>query len=187
MIVNEIFYSLQGEGFWAGTPCVFVRFSGCNLHCDFCDTPHQTGNEMDEAAIIAAIRECSKRCRHIVLTGGEPALQVTQELVFALKSAGYYLHIETNGTLPLPEGIDWVTLSPKYEDVVLEKASEVKLVYEGQDVSEWEDFSPLRYLQPCDRGDEHLNRKNLQQCIEFVKSNPKWSLSVQLHKLLDIR
>ena len=110
--INEIFYSLQGEGFWTGTPAVFVRFSGCNLRCPFCDTAHQAFTPMSADDILSACSEAPV----VVLTGGEPGLQVDAALIEALHGAGYRVHIETNGTVALPGGIDWVTLSPK-EDV----------------------------------------------------------------------
>ncbi|MDE5658069.1 MAG: 7-carboxy-7-deazaguanine synthase QueE, partial [Muribaculaceae bacterium] len=97
MKINEIFYSLQGEGHWTGTPAVFIRFSGCNLHCDFCDTEHNSGQELSVDEIIS---EASKYpTLHIIFTGGEPTLQLTRSLVDRLHQLGKYLHIETNGTL----------------------------------------------------------------------------------------
>ena len=108
--INEIFYSLQGEGAHTGTPAVFVRFSGCNLKCDFCDTLHESGIEMTDEAIIDEV--CKYPCRMVILTGGEPGLWIDDALVDALHKAGKYVAIETNGTQVLPEAIDWVTCSP---------------------------------------------------------------------------
>ena len=105
--INEIFYSLQGEGAHTGTPAVFVRFSGCNLKCDFCDTSHESGIEMADEAIIEEV--CKYPCRMVILTGGEPGLWIDDALVDALHKAGKYVAIETNGTQVLPEAIDWVT------------------------------------------------------------------------------
>ena len=111
MRVNEIFYSLQGEGYYSGTPAVFVRLSGCNLRCPFCDTRHESGREMSEKEIVEAVGQYP--ARHVVVTGGEPALQLTESLVDALHAVGRYVAVETNGTHPLPDNVDWVTLSPK--------------------------------------------------------------------------
>lgn len=195
--INEIFYSLQGEGFWTGTPAVFVRFSGCNLRCPFCDTAHQAFTPMSADDILAA---CSKAAEGpvVVLTGGEPGLQVDAALIEALHGAGYRVHIETNGTVALPGGIDWVTLSPK-EDVpglkgkgrvVLEKADEVKAVYaEGGDPERWAAFpAPWHFLQPCDEpGDPAKSRRNTEATVEYIKRHPQWRLSLQTHKYLNIR
>ncbi|MBR4506739.1 MAG: 7-carboxy-7-deazaguanine synthase QueE, partial [Bacteroidales bacterium] len=111
MIINEIFYSLQGEGYYSGTPAVFVRLSGCNLQCPFCDTQHGAGTEMSEEEIVDAVK-CYP-ARHVVITGGEPSLQLTESLVDILHAAGKYMAVETNGTRPLPANVDWITLSPK--------------------------------------------------------------------------
>lgn len=111
--INEIFYSLQGEGCFTGTPAVFIRFSGCNLQCDFCDTAHQEGVWMSDQEIIEEVENYP--AAHVVFTGGEPGLQLTRELVLALKEKGKFIQIETNGTVVLPEGIDWITCSPKPE------------------------------------------------------------------------
>ena len=181
--VNEIFYSLQGEGLNTGRATVFVRFSGCNLSCPFCDTDHRGFSEMAKEDIV---RQASRfPARFVVLTGGEPALQVDDELVGALHEAGFFVAIETNGTHPLPEGIDWVTLSPKSDAVALKHCHELKVVFTSPD------FMPLkmdveadhRFLQPCDTGDARLNQAILQATVEYVKLHPEWRLSLQTHKL----
>ena len=192
--VNEVFLSLQGEGFWTGTPMVFLRFSGCNLACPFCDTNHATGAEMSASEIVSAVLQAAGDCRRMCVTGGEPALQLDDELVTALHAAGFKLHVETNGTLPLPSGVDWVTLSPK-EDfvanaaVVLPKADELKLVFDGTAAPErWAAFpAPWHFLQPCDTGDDARNAAILNATVEYIKDNPAWRLSLQTHKLLGIR
>jgi organic radical activating enzyme len=131
MKVNEIFYSLQGEGCHSGTPAVFVRLSGCNLRCPFCDTRHEHGTEMSVAEVVEAVRQYPAHL--VVVTGGEPALQLTPSLVDALHAAGRRVAVETNGTRPLPANVDWVTLSPKDAFLgpqaapVLTKADELKL------------------------------------------------------------
>ena len=111
MRVNEIFYSLQGEGFHTGTAAVFVRLSGCNLQCPFCDTRHEEGIEMSEEEILLQVSEYESDM--VVITGGEPAIQITESLVDKLHQIGKFVAVETNGTLPLPSNIDWITVSPK--------------------------------------------------------------------------
>ena len=115
--VNEIFYTLQGEGCHSGIPAVFVRFSGCNLRCPWCDTEFSDYTEMTAEEIVAEVLSLydipNERRRMVVLTGGEPSLQVDEALTNALHAAGFYICIETNGTRPLPAGIDWITCSPK--------------------------------------------------------------------------
>ena len=180
MKVNEIFCSLQGEGFWTGTPSVFIRFSGCNLRCGFCDTRHEDGQEMTEAEILSATAEY--RARHVVLTGGEPSLQVTASLVQGLHRQGRRVAIETNGTHPLPEGIDWITCSPKEGGrVVLSRADELKVVYLGQDFSQYDAIeAPWRFVQPC-------SCRNTEECVAWLMQHPDWRLSLQTHKILNIR
>lgn len=129
--INEIFYSLQGEGFHTGTPAVFVRFSGCNLRCSFCDTRHEEGVMMTDEEIVEKVS--SFPARMVILTGGEPSLWIDKALISRLREAGKQICIETNGTRPLPDGIDWVTCSPKENaPVVLERVDEIKVVYTGQ-------------------------------------------------------
>ena len=187
--VNEIFYSLQGEGFWTGTPMVFVRLSGCNLKCPFCDTDHGGYREMSAEEIVAEARRLSPDCNRVCVTGGEPTLQLDAALVEALHGAGYRIHVETNGTKPLPEGVDWVTLSPKTDvpglkgdgAVVLEKADEVKVVFLGQDVEKWAAFpAQWHFLQPC-------SCENTEETMNHILRHPHWRLSLQTHKLLNIR
>ena len=196
MRVNETFVSLQGEGFFSGTPAFFLRFSGCNLQCPFCDTQHQTFTEMSEDDIV---QEANRyKPRHIVITGGEPALQLTQSFVDKLHEVGFFIQVETNGTLPLPEGIDWVTASPKSSSVRKElKINELKVLYQGlgDDPEHFLESLPQRggrrglclFLQPLDTGDEKRNRVILRETIAYILEHPHWSLSLQTHKLLGIK
>jgi len=177
--INEIFYSLQGEGAWTGTAIIFIRFSGCNLKCDFCDTLHEEGKIMSDEEILQELKKYP--CKRICLTGGEPSLQLDQTLVDKLKEAGYTLHIETNGTRPLPNGIDWVTVSPKYKKMVLTQADELKIVYLGQNLSEWTNWpAKTRFLQPC-------SGENIAEVIAYIKAHPEWRLSLQTHKMINIK
>ena len=193
MRVNEIFYSLQGEGYYSGTPAVFVRLSGCNLRCPFCDTRHESGREMSEKEIVEAVGQYP--ARHVVVTGGEPALQLTESLVDALHAAGRYVAVETNGTHPLPDNVDWVTLSPKSAfvdgaEVMLTRADEIKVIYDGIHDPDLQlansQFSILRFLQPCDTGDAARNRQITAATVEYIKCHPEWRLSLQIHKILNI-
>ncbi len=193
MKVNEIFYSLQGEGYHSGTPAVFVRFSGCNLQCPFCDTQHSSGTEMTEDDIAAAVG--GYPARMVVVTGGEPALQLTSSLVDKLHLLGKYVAVETNGTRPLPENVDWITLSPKdmwlgeNARPVLARADELKLLFEeGLPVGDYEDIQVAhRFLQPVDTDDQRQNDANKNAAIAYIKQHPQWRLSLQIHKLLGIR
>ena len=195
MKVNEIFYSLQGEGYHSGTPAVFVRLSGCNLRCPFCDTRHDTGEEMTDEAIAAAVSRHPARLT--VITGGEPSLQLTPTLVHRLHALGKYVAVETNGTRPLPPEVDWITLSPKEAyvgpsgKVVLPRADELKIVFDGH-----HDPAAMRatlppaehlFLQPCDTGNPHRNAELQQSTVEYIKDHPQWRLSLQIHKILGIR
>ena len=111
MRVNEIFYSLQGEGFYVGVPSVFIRLSGCNLQCSFCDTTHQSFTDMSEREIADVVAQYP--AQHVVITGGEPSLQLTALLIELLHKLDKEVAVETNGTHILPENVDWITLSPK--------------------------------------------------------------------------
>ena len=179
--INEIFYSLQGEGFHTGTPAVFVRFAGCNLRCPFCDTDHTTGTDLTDADIVAEVE--AYPARMVVLTGGEPALSVDRALVDLLHARGKYVCIETNGTLPVPEPIDWVTCSPKMPagEVKVRHIDELKLVYQGQDITPYEAL-PARhfFLQPC-------SGLNIRETIDCILAHPRWRLSLQTHKMVGIR
>lgn len=175
--INQIFYSLQGEGFHTGRAAVFVRFSGCNLRCSFCDTDHEEGRPMSDAEIMETISAYPSDT--IVLTGGEPSLWIDQALIDLLHSAGKYICIETNGTRPLPDGIDWVTCSPKEgAPVKLAAIDEVKVVYLGHDVSPYLHL-PAKYhfLQPC-------SCTNTEETVRYILQHPQWQLSLQTHKLI---
>lgn len=186
--VNQIFYSLQGEGAETGRPAVFIRFAGCNLACPFCDTDFHTYTTLTAAEIVA--RATEHPARHAILTGGEPTLQADTALVDALHRAGFTVAIETNGTQPLPRGLDRITVSPKpWGRVVLQQADEVKVVYTGQPVEHYmAEIRASRYsLQPCSRIEaDGRASSNLRQVIDYCLAHPRWCLSLQTHKLIGI-
>lgn len=189
--INEIFYSLQGEGYFTGTPAVFLRMSGCNLKCPFCDTAHEDYTEMSPVQIAEALR--TYPARHVVITGGEPSLQLDQMLVDLLHDEGWFIQIETNGTNQLPEEIDWVTCSPKPRPtgeitVRLRHIDELKVVYEGQDVESIANSIPAMhyFLQPCS-SQCYPGGSNTADTVAYILAHPHWRLSLQTHKLIDIR
>ncbi|MBP3773949.1 MAG: radical SAM protein [Bacteroidaceae bacterium] len=189
--VNEIFYSIQGEGYHAGRPAVFVRFSGCNLKCPYCDTQHASHQNMTAEEILEQVN--GYPARFVVLTGGEPSLCVDDALVGLLHSQDKYIAAETNGTHALPDAIDWVTLSPKTEvyphvPVVQPRANEVKVVYTNPSGVEGHLNIPADhyFLQPCDTGNARRNQELVQSCIQYCKAHPQWRISLQLHKIMNI-
>lgn len=188
MKVNEIFYSLQGEGHFAGTAAVFVRLAGCNLACPFCDTDHRGFTEMTEQAIVDMV--CTFPASHVVITGGEPTLQLTSTLIDRLHAAGRFIQIETNGTVAPPPGVDWVTCSPKGAPLAVESVDELKLLYmePGQNLSAYDRVKAcVRSLQPCDTSDPERNAVLTAAAVAAVKADPRWRLSLQTHKLINIR
>ena len=197
MRVNEIFYSLQGEGYHAGRAAVFIRLSGCNLKCPFCDTDFSVSEEMEVGEIVDEVVNYSSDCRFVVLTGGEPTLQDCTPLIEALHRKGYTVAMETNGTRQVPSNIDWVTISPKFpfigNAVAIQQKTcdELKCVYEGtynpNDILEHFTYAVHLYVQPCDTGFLKPNQENIQKCVEFIKENPKWKLSLQTQKILKVR
>lgn len=189
--INEIFCSIQGEGFHTGRAAIFIRFSGCNLSCPFCDTKHQEGQWYTVEDILAQIREFS--AKFVVLTGGEPTLQVDDCLIDDLTVEGYEVAIETNGTALPPLNICWVTFSPKdmfctNASPVLRYCDEIKVVFTGKEFRTYENVNAKhRYIQPCDTGDLEKNAAIMQQAVEFIKQNPQWKLSLQTQKILNVR
>lgn len=186
MRINEIFYSLQGEGFHTGTPAVFLRMSGCNLKCEFCDTDHFSGIEMRHDEIVRRVMRYPSQ--HIVITGGEPSLQLDELLVDMLHEAGFYIQVETNGSSALPEDVDWVTCSPKGDTpVALKRIDELKVVFLGQDVEEIANrHAAMHYfLQPCS-SPVYDGGNNIQATVKYILDHPHWRLSLQTHKLIGI-
>lgn len=194
--INDIFYSLQGEGHNTGRAAVFVRFAGCNLRCSFCDTEFDTFSEMSDEEILAAISQYP--ARFVVLTGGEPTLQVDEAFVELLHQHGYEVAMESNGTRPAPQNLDWLTVSPKVRSEKLEVkseklADELKVVFDETTAPESYLFPftsslfPLLYLQPCDTGDAARNEAIVARCVEYIKEHPWWRLSLQTHKLVGFK
>lgn len=208
--VKEIFYTLQGEGRQAGRAAVFCRFSGCNLWsgreedrskaiCQFCDTDFvgtgPDGGKFATAAELAARiaatwpAEATGGQPYVVFTGGEPLLQLDEPLIDALHALGFEVAVETNGSLPAPRGIDWICVSPKAgADWVQRSGHELKLVYPQPTLLPGELPADLQfdhlYLQPMD---SPLQRQNTRAAIAWCMAHPAWRLSVQTHKVVNIR
>ena len=197
--INDIFYSLQGEGRNVGRAAVFVRFAGCNLRCAFCDTEFDSYREMTDEDILSAIADYP--ARFVVLTGGEPTLQVDEAFVDLLHSHGYEVAMESNGTRPAPRNLDWLTISPKgAHPQPLPKEGEwripdeIKIVFEeNTDPEVIRSQNPslgegqgVGFLQPCDTGDPERNRRITAACVAYIKAHPEWRLSLQTHKLIGI-
>ena len=206
--VKEAFLTLQGEGAQSGRRAVFIRFAGCNLWsgrevdrasaaCRFCDTDFvgTGGDGGGKFADAAALSDHALRLwgdapgfRLAVLTGGEPLLQLDRELIDALHRSGFEIAVETNGTLPAPEGLDWICVSPKAgNEVVQRSGDELKLVWPqaGIDLDELEswDFRHF-FLQPMDCAEREAA---LAESIELVMARPRWRLTLQAHKLIGLR
>jgi len=206
--VKEMFLTLQGEGVQAGRRAVFLRFAGCNLwsgreedraaaQCTFCDTDFvgtdgTDGGRYPDAAALADKAEDlwgeGPDRRFVVVTGGEPVLQIDEALIAALHDRGFEIAIESNGTLPAPPGIDWICISPKAgTEIVQRTGDELKLVWpqpgvDPEAMEEW-DFAH-RLVQPLDSPQADANR---DACIAFVLDHPGWRLSLQTHKMIGVR
>ena len=206
--IKEMFYTLQGEGAHAGRPAVFCRFSGCNLWtgreedrasavCQFCDTDFvgtdgEGGGKFRDAGSLAERidslwPQSHQINKYVVFTGGEPLLQLDAPLIEAMHARGFTIAIETNGTLPVPPGVDWVCVSPKMgSTLVVAKGNEIKVVIPqaNQDLSAYEHLAfDNFFVQPMDGP---LAAFNTTLAVETCKRNPKWKLSIQTHKLLQI-
>jgi 7-carboxy-7-deazaguanine synthase len=188
--VNEIFYSIQGEGARAGEPSIFIRLSGCDLTCGFCDTEFASAKELP----LPAIRQHISRfpCHWIVWTGGEPMLQITYEIVEYFHDAGYKQAIESNGNHAIPKTIDWRVVSPKVAEHVLKRhnpegVDELRYVRHAghQSVPEPAIAAKLYYLSPIFDGNTP-NADNVKHCMKLILENPKWRMSLQLHKVIGV-
>ena len=205
--IKEIYFTQQGEGKNTGKDFVFVRFAGCNLWsgkekhrasaiCKFCDTDFYgtdgvNGGVYETKDLVTKIKSLwiSKDSEiRVVLTGGEPLLQVNDSLITALKKANIYIAIETNGSLKAPKGIDWICMSPKANtDIQLTEGSEIKIIYPQENLDP-ADFNNMNfsnyYIQPMDSKDYEAN---VSKSVEFCMQNSNWRLSLQTHKILGIR
>jgi 7-carboxy-7-deazaguanine synthase (Cx14CxxC type) len=205
--VKEIFYTLQGEGAQSGRAAVFCRFSGCNLWsgreedrsravCQFCDTDFVgTGPDGGKFSSAAELAEAIDRSwagrggrKYVVCTGGEPLLQLDEDLIEALHRRSFEVAVETNGTKPAPTSLDWICVSPKAgAPFVQTKGNELKLVY-PQENAPPEKFAELDFhhffLQPMDGLDTAFNT---ERAIEYCLAHPRWRLSIQTHKLVGLR
>lgn len=186
--INDIFYSLQGEGHNTGRAAVFIRFAGCNLRCPFCDTEFSEYCEMSDGDILEAIKDYPSR--FVILTGGEPTMQTDDDFVTLLHANGYEIAMETNGTRPVPDGIDWLTVSPKSAfngqtgSLAISRCDELKCIFDGTTpVSDHGIVADHLYLQPCDTGNAQRNRDIIRACTEYICKHPRWRLSLQTHKL----
>ena len=190
--INDIFYSLQGEGRHTGRAAIFIRFSGCNLACSFCDTDFSDYREMTDEQIVEEVLKMvpdkDGEYPMIVLTGGEPTLQVDEKLIDLLHERGFRLvAMESNGTKNPPANLDWLTVSPK-KNVMVKRCQELKCIYDGeQKVEDYGIEADYYYLQPCDVGDARKNAEIIERGIEEIKRNPKWMLSLQTHKLIGFK
>lgn len=196
-LVNEIFYSIQGEGCLSGIPMVFVRFSDCNLRCSVvnssfdCDTEFMSGRELSPSELLTETNRLNPQKGWVLFTGGEPGLQLTQELVDSFKEQGWKLAIETNGTIKLPDYIDWVCVSPKSAEHTIRQrtANEVKYVRSaGMAIPETSINAENYMISPAFQPDGTVSKEDLNWCLKLVMNNSqKWRLSVQYHKLLRVR
>lgn len=196
MKVKEIFYSLQGEGANTGKAAIFIRLSWCNLRCWFCDTEFDDGNNMTVQEIYDTIKNYPSR--FIIWTGGEPTLQLREDTVAFFKAKGYFQAIETNGTRSVPHGIDYITCSPKDEAMAVLRDNFPNGVNEFRFPITVDSVLPpaIEELPTADNylvspvfvGEDAMvmEEKSLRRCIQFVLDNPRWRLSLQTHKLINI-
>ncbi len=195
--INDIFYSLQGEGHNAGRAAVFVRFSGCNLRCPFCDTDFSQYEEMTAEEICYNMKAVVGKVSPlpmVVLTGGEPTLQADKELIDKLHQADFsFVAMESNGTKEPPQNLDWLTVSPKQgAKVVVSHCNELKILFDGDrqislPLGEGWGGAGHYYLQPMDTGDIERNKEITAACVDYIKRHPGWRLSLQTHKLVGFK
>lgn len=206
--VNEVYYTVQGEGVRVGIPQVFVRFAKCNLVCDFCDTEFESFEKLTGAELVDRVRQAADAaykapedvvvhgarsrgtlvdrgaCRNVLFCGGEPLLQLDAPLVAAFKAAGWFQAVETNGTRECPDGVDWIVCSPKVAEhaIKLKRAHELKYVRDEHMGIPQPAIEADHYLiSPMFDGDQASPRA-IRHCIRLVMDNPAWRLTAQHHK-----
>lgn len=202
--VNDIFYTIQGEGYHAGKASVFIRLSQCNLTCNFCDTEFNFGEPRNEDWILSEVIKKGQDCKFIVLTGGEPSMQDIGPLVRKLKENGYYIMIETNGMFELPKELDWVCCSPKIKPQskkqVVKTANEFKFVVGiGDKIPNTEGLkadhfwiSPMNHtaineiVKVGEKQCSEVSPSAATYCVGMVKDNPKFKLNLQMHKYIGV-
>lgn len=192
--IVEIFHSVQGEAFHSGVPHVFIRFGNCNLRCEWCDTNFLEYQEMELDDIIDEVLKYN--CKRVIFTGGEPCLQDLKTIGSELKKYGINLSVETNGTIEVPELIDWICVSPKDQlypnsKIIQRTGDELKVVYCGQNLSMYDDLKQgftHHFIQPCYIEAESIeqNGANFALVENLVKENPGWRLSLQTHKWMGV-
>lgn len=191
--VSEIFYAPQGEGARAGVPSIFIRLQGCKAQGSCyamgikCDTEFESGKEMTFSQINEWILENAYQCKNIIWTGGEPATQLTREIVEAFKSRGMFQSIETSGLFPIPDNLDYIVVSPKAAEHVIAKnftkVDELRYVrHRGQDIPKPKVEADYYYISPHSDGNQ-LNSGNLKHCINLILKYPTWRISIQQHKI----
>lgn len=202
--IAEVFYSIKGEGYWTGTPMAFIRLSGCNLSCKFCDTDHSNNFQYDEEELLELVKAWP--AQRVVITGGEPLSQDISPLIDLLKTNGYALHLETNGTIKRSwySRFDWVAISPKSIAVAAElvgvrSIDEIKILWGMED---WEEMAECAKLTACDKQimplakpldvrvgstDEGIILDNIRGAVNYAKENPEFVFCPQLHKLCGFR
>jgi organic radical activating enzyme len=190
--VKEIFYSLQGEGGRQGAASIFVRLSGCCLKCDFCDTDFSGGEDMSWEQILTQIRHYHP-CQWIIWTGGEPALQLTDDCLLFFKRAGYLQAIESNGYRRLSALLDYTAVSPKgnteYARQINPRVDELRLPVRKNSVIPAVESLPEAanyFLSPIFEKNPTKTQANIDYCVEQTKQNPQWRLSLQMHKWIGI-
>jgi organic radical activating enzyme len=209
--ISDTFYSIQGEGVWTGTPMFFIRLAGCNVNCAWCDTDYNIHCQKTEQELVQEAKQY--KTKRVVITGGEPMLQMVEALVTELHKEGFKVHLETNGTVPVPaDCFDWVAVSPKsplhkLSPAAFSSADEIKFVCGFVDVWEWyieevlSRFCPTFYTtittprkwliplaKPYPQKDFFgINKNYAEDAIEYCKQHPDFSLCVQIHKYLNIK
>ncbi len=188
MKVNEIFYSLQGEGRRAGEASIFIRLSGCDLSCSFCDTEFETGKEFSSAELLETIQQLSTECKWVVWTGGEPMLQLDRDTVDLFRASGFKQALETNGNHRVPFSVEWLAVSPKVAEHVLARnflrgVDEVRYAWHAgkTTIPKTKLKASHYYLSPIFDGTTPI-LENVKHCIKLCLKNPSWKVSTQQHK-----